>query len=477
MQTKAIIATIGLVVGGILGPVARAGTSLPPRLDPGALEGPSPRAIALFSHEIGDRDIERLAAAGVTHAAVFEAIDSVAILGSDDAYIEVARWSDVERVHQDAPITFNNYIARSDTRVDDVRAGKAPLRTGYTGKGVTVAVLDSGVDTSHPDFSNVAANINMEPSWFMDDISDGQYSQTSAEQPIGTDEVGHGTHVAGIVGGTGAAGVNVDQSGVAPGASLVNCKIVGAEALPSSLGVNHALIDQAFESNALACYDWILDHRDDPRFPGGIRVVSNSWGFSAPLSDPPGALVLMLREVVAKGVSVAFSAGNGGPGDNTVNQYPAAMEEVITVGATCKSNSTSTTCEPGGIADFSSRGEEVDVVAPGRTVWSARAKSVSGSIPQTFLVLAGERPGAPDDVSATRNLAWYTAGSGTSMAVPHVAGIVALMIEANPTLTPARIEELLTRTATDRGELGFDHDYGFGLVNALAAVRAAERAR
>ncbi len=469
MRTRAMIA-LGLLVAGVLGPGAHAGSSLPPRLDPVTLEGASPRAIALFSHEISHRDIRRLAAADVTHAGVFEAINAAALVGPREAYIEIARWSDVVRVQRDAPISFNNYIARDDTGVDDVRAGKGTLKTGYTGKGVTVAVVDTGIDTSHPDMSNVAVTVEMEPAWFMDDITDGEYSESYAEQPIGTDPYGHGTHVAGIVGGTGAAGINVDQSGVAPGATLVNCKMFSNISLAPD---NPTGID-TLESNALACYDWILAHRKDPRFPGGIRIVTNSWGLPE-TPDKSDALMLMLQKVVARGVSVVFAAGNAGPDDDTVS-YPAnTVDELITVGSVCKSIATgSTRCEPREVASNSSRGKQLDVTAPGVSVWSARAKSVLGT---QYWDADGPWPGGPDPASGAPNQAWYMPGSGTSMAAPHVAGIVALMIEANPRLKPARIEAILTRTATDQGARGFDHDYGFGVVDAFSAVRAAVRAR
>lgn len=456
------------LIGGVLGSGAHAATSLPPRLDPGALKGPSPRAIVLFSHDVGDGDVGRLTAAGITQAAVFESIDSVAILGPRDAYIEIARWPDVRLVQRDAPISFENYVARGDTGVDDVRAGKKPLKTGYTGKGVTVFVVDTGIDTAHPDMSNVVTNLIMEPSWVLDDITDGEYSRKHAERPVGTDVFGHGTHVAGIVGGTGDAAVDVDQSGVAPDATLISCNT------SSGYDTGSYLDTYSVQSNVLACYEWMLAHKNDPRFPGGIRVATNSWSTIPPISDPPGALELMFRKVVASGTSVVFAAGNGGPDDGTVSYPTNSVPEIITVGSICKSDATKV-CEPGEIVPNSSRGKQIDVVAPGENIWSARPK---GRLGITLLPngLTGARPGDPDPVSANRNHAWYMPGSGTSMAAPHVAGVIALMVEANPSLTPGQIESILTRTATDRGAPGFDHSYGFGVVDALSAVRAAERA-
>jgi len=456
-----VILTTALLAGGAAAP-AGAVPDIPPKLDPAVLSGPSPRAIVMFDHEVDDTTIGRLSAAGIEGVLVFDAIDAVAVLGPRSSYIDIARWDDVSWVDDDTPIEFHNDVAKLDTGVDKVRAGESPLKTSYTGEGVTVVVVDSGVDTTHPDLiDRVAVNVDMEHAPLVDPATGGAYSTTYAERPVGTDEYGHGTHVAGIVGGSGSVGQGADLSGVAPGATLINCKIG---------------LSSAFETSALACYQWILDNRTDPRFPGGIALATNSWGLS---DDLTGArpLEVMVREVTSAGITLVFSAGNSGPmesNESTVVPYPGRMEEVITIGATCKSKgSNATTCDPLGVASFSSQGPEVDVVAPGVDIWSTRPSAAAGTV--TGLVLGSQAtPGAsPADQAGNRG--FYIGISGTSMSAPHVAGIVALMLQARSSLRPKQVEKILIRTATDLGPKGFDVGYGHGFVDALAAVRAAER--
>lgn len=442
---------------------ASAGVTVPAKLNPALLHLDDARAIVMFDHDVSDATIRRLAGAGITSARVFDAIDTVAVLGPTSAYLAIATWPDVTAVDDDSRVRFFNSIAKKDTKVTKVRSGAKPLRTGYTGEGVTVAVVDSGVDTLHPDLqARFAANLDMEYSPTLDDITDGDYSENNAERPESTDEFGHGTHVAGIVGGTGENGRDADLSGVAPEATLINCKIG---------------LSTAFETSALACFQWLLEHRDDPRFPGGVRVVTNSWGLSDTSQGRP--LEDMIRKMNRVGMVVLFAAGNSGgmAGDESmVSDYPNRMEEVITVGATCKSSGyTRENCAgPRAVANFSSQGPEVDVTAPGSDIWSTKA--AASALTALTLTSTAPPPGgsAPDQAA---NRALYTSMSGTSMSTPHVAGIAALMLDANPSLSPALVEKLLIRTSTDMDWPGFDVGYGHGVVNALKAVGAAESLR
>lgn len=456
------IAALALAAG-----MPSATAALSPRLDPGVLGRDGLRALVMFDHDVSSRTLARLVDAGVTRARVFDAIDTAAVFAPHrSAYEQIAGWADVVAVDDDSRIRYANYGAKADTRVTDVHDGASPLQASYTGEGVTVAVADSGVDGTHPDLlDRLAANVDMEHQPLLDDITDETYSEAAAERPVSTDEFGHGTHVAGIVSGTGAAGRGADLSGVAPGATLVNCKMG---------------FQGSTEATALACFQWLLDHRDDPRFPGGIRIVSNSWSADAAASSGL-PLEAMVRKMTRAGMTLVFAAGNDGasvPGTSTVKRYPNSMEEVVTVGATCKSEEYMPFNCPGplSLAKFSSTGPEVDVVAPGSDIWSTRAEaSVLGA--RNFLVQSQGNPvpgETPQDETANRG--FYITLGGTSMSTPHVAGIAALLLEANPALGPRQIEKILTRTARDLGPRGFDAGYGFGLVDALAATKAAERA-
>jgi serine protease AprX len=439
--------------------------SLPAGFDPDILAAnASPRAIVGFRHDVGQGTIRRLAAAGITRAVVLDTIDAVGVLGPRAAYQAIARWADVAYVDADSPIRFHNYVTKKDTHVVEARAGKRPLRKGYTGKGVTVAVVDTGVFSPHPDLSDrVVKSVNFEPAWVFDMINDGLYSDRLSELTGSfIDTYGHGTHVAGIVAGTGAASVGLDMSGVAPGASIANFKIADVwEGVSCSVPC-----DLGWEINALVAFEYMIEHRNDPVYPGGIRISTNSWGIYEVDSEVE-PITLMSREVVRHGITLVFSAGNDGPGQNTVNPGPQRLPEVIVVAAACKSIDS---CGAGKIADFSSRGPQVDVAAPGDSVWSARAGvyGLLGGVPAP--------PGADDPPAAIQNTPFYINLSGTSMAAPHVAGVVALMLEANPRLSPAKVQRILKSTAMDRGARGFDTSWGSGLVNAFAAVQAALKA-
>jgi serine protease AprX len=442
-----------------------AAVALPAKLDRDILApNASPRAIVGFRHDVTEGTIRRLAAAGITQAVVLDTIDAVGVLGPRSAYLAIARWADVAYVDADSPIHFDNYVTKKDTHVLEARAGKRPLRKGYTGKGVTVAVVDTGVFSPHPDLSDRVVNhVNFEPSWFFDMIYDGVYSDRLSELTGNAiDSYGHGTHVAGIVAGTGAAGQSLDFSGVAPGASIANFKIADAWQ-----GVTCSIpCDFGWEINALVAFEYMIEHRSDPVYPGGIRVSTNSWSIYEVDSEVE-PITLITKEAVKKGITVLFAAGNDGPGANTVALGPNRLPEVITVAAACKSIDS---CGAGKVADFSSRGPQVDVAAPGDNVWSVRAGIYGfiGGIPAP--------PGADNPPAAINNTPFYINLSGTSMATPHVAGVVALMLEANSRLTPAKVQSILKSTAMDRGTRGFDTSWGAGMVNAFEAVRAALKA-
>ena len=430
--------------------------------------------IVAFDGDIPTGVVHRLRAAGVSHAALFPAADSAAIVGTRRAVQRVSRWKGVSVVYRERQFSLSAFQSKATLRVDAVHAGAAPLRRPYTGRGVTVAVFDTGIENAHPDLDDrVVANLNFEAAGLLDSITDGEYSRNNAETPFGVDELQHGTLVAGIVAGTGESARGADMRGMAPEASLVNFKLIGQ-------ATHEVPPDVISETSALAAYQWMLDHRNDPRFPGGIKVATNSWGWDEPGFEPV-AFARILQAAVDAGVAVVFAAGNAGPAPDTVG-FPARLPWIITVGATCKSQGVWTNrCPdgPGQVADFSSRGPTVDVVAPGVDIWGPFGKlgyeiTVFGAVGSA----GSDPPPTPGGGTADQeivNRAQYQYGAGTSFAAPHVGGIVALMLEANPKLTHAQIERILQTTASDLGAPGVDADSGFGLVDAAAAVAAAER--
>jgi serine protease AprX len=224
---------------------------------------------------------------------------------------------------------------------------------------------------------------------------------------------------------------------VAPGAKLVG------------VGAGEAL----FILTALEAFDWVLQNR----LKYGIRVISNSWGTSGAF-DARDPINVASRLAHDSGLVVVFAAGNDGPDANTLNPYCVAPW-VICVAAGHKDGAT--------LAAFSSRGIAGDALyrptltAPGVDIAAARA--TTGIVTGTFF--------AVDLVNLGADAAYYAAASGTSMATPHVSGAVALMLEANPALTPDRVKAILQSTA--RPMAYAPHEAGAGFLDAFAAVKAA----
>lgn len=308
-----------------------------------------------------------------------------------------------------APADLNRRLIRADEA------------DGLTGRGVTVAVVDSGIDTTHPDLAGrVRANVRLVDSRFAPSAGDLQ---------------GHGTHVAGIVAADGASSQGRHR-GVAPGAALVGLDIS----------------ERFTTASALLAYDWLHAHREEH----GIRVVVNAWGRvdDSPTFDPSDSVVRAIDRLVASGVVVLFSSSNHGPAAGTLS-LEAQNPRVVTVGATDAAAR---------VMDYSSRGPvraaphvepwvKPDLVAPGEAVVSLRSAQTA--------------PGENDPDALHRVM------SGTSQAVPHVAGLVALMLEANASLTPAQVANALRESAIDLGAPGPDDDYGLGLADVPDALRRA----
>jgi serine protease AprX len=352
-------------------------------------------------------------------------------------------------------------LALLDQSVPTIKADQARARYGVSGRGIGVVILDSGLDglyqrdVQYP--SRTVQNLKV--------IANGRdlvcfenlpcpgsiYVENLANSET---SVGHGTHVSGIAGGNGVMS-NGLYTGVAPGANLIG------------IGTGDVL----FVFWALAGFDYVLQNQD--RY--NIKVVNNSWGSSGPF-DPEDPVTIASKRVHDRGVTVVFAAGNDGPDQNTLNPYSVAPW-VIGVAATCSltdSVGRADHCDGGMLADFSSRGIPGDAVyhptvaAPGVYINSTRAA--------TGTVLNGLD--APDDVVGTCGLReefvlYYTCASGTSMATPHVTGVVALMQErAGGQLTPDQVRSILVQTAAPMAGYA-TFEVGAGLVNALEAVGRA----
>jgi serine protease AprX len=329
-------------------------------------------------------------------------------------------------------------------------AAAARQELGLTGRGIGVAVIDSGIG-AHEDLDGRGRRSRV--AHFKDFTRDLSPRLWMADLP--SDDYGHGTHVAGIIAGDGAQSGG-RRTGVAPGAHLVGLKVLDAE--------GHGYI-----SDVIAAIDYAVAMRS----AFNIRVINLSVAsgvFESYRQDP---LALAARRAVDAGIVVVAAAGNLGRDADGRAQFggitsPGNAPWVLTVGASNHSGTTVRSDDT--IAEFSSRGPtwidfaaKPDLVAPGVGIESLAERRSTLSDTFADYLVGGTR-------GASRKA--YLSLSGTSMAAPVVAGTVALMLEANPALTPNAVKGILQYTA-QAGRSEHVLSQGAGLLNARGAVRLA----
>ncbi|GAB4052638.1 S8 family peptidase [Catellatospora paridis] len=280
-------------------------------------------------------------------------------------------------------------------------------QAGWTGAGVKIGVIDTGVDQTHPDLAgHVAAAENF------------------TAEPDNLDRVGHGTHVASTIAGSGAASQGRFQ-GMAPGASLYSAKVCTVDGCP--------------ESAILAGMNWAAQQ--------GVKVANMSLGGpDSPATDPIEAAVADLTH--RYGMLFVVAAGNSGLGGESTVNSPGSVTEALTVGAVTKT---------GELAEFSSRGPRAgdagikpDLTAPGVGILAALS-SVSDMWPDA------DNP-------------QYTSLNGTSMATPHVAGAAAMLFQQHPDWSPERIKSTLMAAAQPNAAIGV-YEQGAGFLDVARAIR------
>ncbi len=352
----------------------------------------------------------------------------------------------VVAVDFDRPIGTSNYRTA-------LTIGARPVQTGFglTGAGIGVAVIDSGITPWHDDLTNRRSSTsypwgNQRVSAFVDFVN-------GHTAPY--DDEGHGTHVAGIIAGNGYDSLG-QKAGVAPDASLVSLKVLDATGGGTI-------------SNILAAFDWILANHTQYN----IRVVNMSVGAGIHESYWTDPLTLAAKRLVDAGVVVVAAAGNAGKNKAGQAQYggisaPANAPWVITVGASSTQGTPNRADDI--VANFSSRGPtfkdwaaKPDLVAPG-------TGTVSLANPQSTFYATKAAALVAGDISTAFKP--YLSLSGTSMAAPVVSGTVALMLQANPSLTPNLVKAILQYTS--QRYPGYDAlTEGAGFLNTLGAVRLA----
>ncbi|HSB65069.1 MAG TPA: S8 family serine peptidase, partial [Anaerolineales bacterium] len=319
---------------------------------------------------------------------------------------------------------------------------------GYTGQGVVVGGQDTGYQWDHPALISQyrgwdGASADHDYNWH-DSIHDAIGNPCGSDSPEPCDDSGHGTHTMGTMVGDDAFS---NQIGMAPGARWIGCRN-----MDDGVGTPTTYIE---------CYQWFIAPTrldgSDPNPDMAPDVINNSWG--CPPGEGctnPNVLLTAVQNLVAAGIVSTHSAGNSGNACSTVSDPAAIYDESFTVGATGDHSNM--------IAGFSSRGPVVvDGSNRSKPDISAPGVNIRSSVPGGF----------------------YQGGwSGTSMAGPHVAGLVALLISAQPAIRGQvdQIESIIERTALGRtttqgcgGDLPDEipnNTYGWGRIDALAAVQA-----
>jgi serine protease AprX len=381
-------------------------------------------------------------------------VDSLAAFLTPDEIAALGDAGFVSEIVADNPVHGFDYQSSMDVTNLTIGLGDvdAPQDGGPTGEGVAVAILDSGVTT------NTDLGSDRIVAWkdFVNDRSDPY------------DDAGHGTFVAGLVAGDGTASLPQESGGfattqfrgVAPGADIVGIKVLDETG-------------QGRSSTVIAGIAWAIAHKDDY----GIRVLNVSIG-----GNPVGSIT---RDPIAKavesawqhGIVVVCAAGNEGDFGSGGVLSPGNDPFVITVGATDTKQTPAVSDDT--VAEYSSVGptlfDEVakpDLVAPGNRLVSLRTTGsyIDANFPENTIPLVDYAPTAPPDWESN-----YLMLSGTSTSAPVVAGAAALMIGADPSLTPDDVKTRLMATADPVAGASLNQQ-GAGTVDVDQALADSSRA-
>lgn len=428
------------------------------------------RRTALLDLLIADTEVTQAAVRGILDAQMmvqgvtgyqpFFIVNTLAVEGDLATIVALAQQDDVARIVANYPLLAlqetgittpagdadlaTAALQPSNWNIERVGADRVWYELRVRGEGAVVAGFDTGVDWQHPALveryrgrlpdGRFEHNYN----WFEPDSNlypDGNLGPSLSTQPYVCSS--HGTHTMGtMVGDGGAPGT---QIGMAPGATWIALPGICYSTMPGGI---------RDDIGALKAFQWLLcptdlsGERASADCSKAPDVVNNSWGSANPVNDLLRPAIQRLR---AAGIAPVFAAGNPDAGPGSIGA-PGNAPEAITVGATDREDQ---------IAYFSGRGpsfypgeQKPELSAPGLNVYS----SVFGT-------------------------EYYTT-SGTSMAAPHVAGLVALLVSADlrdgrRDLTVDEIERLMVYSARDLGKPGPDNDFGYGRIDAFGAVRRA----
>jgi serine protease AprX len=366
---------------------------------------------------------------GITKIISLWIINGIAVELTVEQILSVVEHPDVKNIVLDdivsapSPLAVfpDSTVATLESGWDNLGAIQAPAlwAEGFDGTGVVVATMDTGADYYHPDlYYSWRGGQN---SWY----------DPSGEHSMPYDSTGHGTGVMGILVGGDAGGTPI---GVAPGAMWIAVKIFNDAGYASY-------------SNIHLGYQWLLDPDGKPNTKDAPHIINNSWGLSNAQNQCVTEFQQDIQVLKTAGITVVFSGGNNGP-VSASSVSPANYPESFAVGAVDRN---------GSVASFSSRGPSAcggttfpEVVAPGFDILTSD-KTYGGVYPDSYTLL-----------------------SGTSFAAPHVAGAMALLVDAFPGALPGDLERALMNSATDLAADGPDNDTGFGLISVIGAYRIME---
>ena len=470
----------------LLAAAALAATALTPALSaPSAGAAPAPVGAEVSDHlaeqlptlSLGERTTvmvhgtdlaaadRAVAATGMTRAMSFDTIGVVVARATRSQIAAARRQPGVTYVEGNQPIEFSQYTSHTATRgAEAMQTLTGADGTALTGTGTSVGVIDSGVDPTHPflteaDGSSAVVSNNKT----VCDPFEAFCEVVNLPNNVDTDTLsvgGHGTHVAGIVAGRPTELPDgTTLHGAAPGAKLVS--------LSTGAGL--------FIIGADTALNWVLENHEAPCGEGvpasvcpPIKVTNNSYGPSGGGEfDPQSATVKLQRALAAEGVVTVWAAGNDGGNGSESLTNPPGQDPTGGILSVASYHDLETGTRDGELSDFSSRGLASDpstwpdLSAPGDTITS----SCRVYLP---ICSTGLDPVAGGD---------YNTISGTSMAAPHVAGIVAQLFQKSPAATPAQVEQALTTTAHRYAfgaayTGGSSYDKGHGLVDVVAAAGA-----